>query len=141
MKKTLISAFACTMLLAAPLQAETQVKQIALNASTIVYGTINTGGLGAAVKEIRTCYDAVKTRDHFLHCLSMDIQAKRFDGAVSARSNLPPDDFFSDAVMDERVRGLERWYPSASQLDYVMNQLMDGLEQGTKAELQRAERK
>jgi hypothetical protein len=141
MKKTLICAFAFTMLLAAPLQAETQVKQIALNASTIVYGTINTGGLGAAVKEIGTCYDAVKTRDHFLHCMSMDIQAKRFDGAVSARSGMPANDFFSDAVMDERVRGLERWYPSVSQLDYVMNQLMDGLEQGTKAELQRAERK
>lgn len=141
MKKSLIYAFTCTLLLAAPLQAETQVKRIALNASTIVYGTINTGGLGAAVTEIGTCYDAVKTRDHFLHCLSMDIQAKRFDGAVSARSGMPANDFFSDAVMDERVRGLERWYPSVSQLDYVMNQLMDGLEQGTKAELQRAERK
>ena len=141
MKKTLICAFTCTMLLAAPLQAETQVKQIALNASTIVYGTINTGGLGAAVKEIRTCYDAVKTRDHFLHCLSMDIQAKRFDGAVSARSGMPANDFFSDAVMDERVRGLERWYPSVSQLDFVMNQMMDGLEQGTKAELERIGRK
>lgn len=141
MKKTLICAFTFTLLLAAPLQAETQVKQIALNASTIVYGTINTGGLGAAVKEIGICYDAVKTRDHFLHCLSMDIQAKRFDGAVAARSGLPANDFFSDAVMDERVRGLERWYPSVSQLDYVMNQLMDGLEQGTKAELQRVERK
>jgi hypothetical protein len=141
MKKTLISAFTIALLLAAPLQAETQVKQIALNASIVVYGTINTGGLGAAVKEIRTCYDTVKTRDHFLHCLSMDIQAKRFDGAVSARSNLPANDFFSDAVMDERVRGLERWYPSASQLDYVMNQLMDGLEQGTRAELERIERK
>lgn len=141
MKKTLISACTLATLLAAPLRAETQVKQIALNASTIVYGTINTGGLGAAVTEIGICYDAVKTRDHFLHCLSMDIQAKRFDGAVSTRSGLSPNDFFSDAVMDERVRGLERWYPSASQLDYVMNQLMDGLEQGTKAELQRAERK
>jgi hypothetical protein len=43
--------------------------------------------------------------------------------------------------MDERVRGLERWYPSVSQLDYVMNQLMDGLEQGTKAELERIGRK
>jgi hypothetical protein len=141
MKNHLITVLSLALLMAGPLRAETPVKQIALNASTIVYGTINTGGLGAAVKEIGTCYDAVKTRDHFLHCLSMDIQAKRFDGAVSARSGMPANDFFSDAVMDERVRGLERWYPSVSQLDYVMNQLMDGLEQGTKAELQRAERK
>lgn len=141
MKNTLISAVALAMLLAAPLQAETPVKQIALNASTVVYGTINTGGLAVAVKEIGTCYDGVKTRDHFLYCLSMDIQAKRFDVAVSARSGMPANDFFSDEVMDERVRGLERWYPSASQLDYVMNQLMDGLEQGTKAELARVERK
>lgn len=141
MKKTLISAFTLALLLANPSHAENQVKQIALNASTVVYGTINSGGLAVAVKEIGKCYDGVKTRDHFLYCLSMDIQAKRFDGAVSARSGLPANDFFADAVMDERVRGLERWYPSASQLDYVMNQLMDGLEQGTKKELERAERK
>lgn len=141
MKKTLISTFTLAMLLANPSLAENQVKRIAQNASTVVYGTINAGGLAEAVKEIDKCYDGVKTRDHFLYCLSMDIQAKRFDGAVSARSGLPANDYFSDEVMDERVRGLERWYPSASQLDYVMNQLMDGLEQGTKEELQRVERK
>ena len=141
MKNPLITVLSLTLLMAGPLRAATPVKQIALNASTVGYGTINTGGLGAAVKEIRTCYDAVKTRDHFVYCLSMDIQAKRFDGAMATRSGLPANDFFSDAVMDERVRGLERWYPSVSQLDFVMSQMMDGLEQGTKAELERIGRK
>jgi hypothetical protein len=141
MQKPLRILIAASLFAAGDVPAETAVKQIALNASTVVYGTINTGGLAAAVTEIGKCYDAVKTRDHFLYCLSMDIQAKRFDGAMAARSGLPANDFFSDTVMDERVRGLERWYPSASQLDYVMNQMMDGLEQGTKAELARIERK
>ncbi len=54
MKNPLITVLSLTLLIAGPLRAETPVKQIALNASTVVYGTINTGGLGAAVKEIRT---------------------------------------------------------------------------------------
>jgi hypothetical protein len=34
---------------------------------------------------------------------------------------------------------LERWYPSKSQLDYVLGQVMVGLEQGTKNEVMRIE--
>jgi hypothetical protein len=127
-----------SLLLASAVHAESSTKQIALNASTIIYGTINKGGMSAAIQEIKTCYDGVRTRDHFIYCLSMDIQAKRFDSAVAKRSETTEQAYFSDAEMDERVLGMQRWYPSTSQLNYEMNQLMNGLELGTKAELARA---
>lgn len=121
--------------------AESSTQQIARNASAVIYGTINKGGMSAAIQEIRKCYDDVKVRDHFIYCLSMDIQAKRFDSAVAKRSEVTENAYFTDAEMDERVLGMQRWYPSTSQLNYEMNQIMDGLEKGTKDELARAERK
>ncbi len=126
------------LFLSATAHAESSTRQIALNASTIIYGTINKGGMSAAIQEIKTCYDGVKTRDHFIYCLSMDIQAKRFDSAMAKRTATTEQAYFSDAEMDERVLGMQRWYPSTSQLNYEMNQIMDGLELGTKAELARA---
>jgi hypothetical protein len=130
-----------SLFLSSTVHAESSTKQIALNASTIIYGTINKGGMSAAIQEIRTCYDGAKSRDNFIYCLSMDIQAKRFDSAVAKRSETTEQAYFSDAEMDERVLVMQRWYPSTSQLNYEMNQLMDGLEQGTKAELERIGRK
>ncbi len=141
MNKKLLPLLLSSLFLSNAAHAESSAKQIALNASTIIYGTINTGGMSAAIQEIKTCYDGVKTRDHFMYCLSMDIQAKRFDSAVAKRSETTEQAYFSDAEMDERVLGMQRWYPSTSQLNYVMNQIMDGLEQGTKAELERIGRK
>ena len=138
MNTRLLPLLITSVFLSSTAYAESVTKQIALNASTIIYGTINTGGMSAAIQEIKTCYDGVKTRDHFIYCLSMDIQAKRFDSAVAKRLQTTEQAYFSDAEMDERVLGMQRWYPSTSQLNYEMNQLMDGLEQGTKAELARA---
>lgn len=138
MNNPLLPLLLSSLILSSTVHAESSTKQIALNASTIVYGTINKGGMSAAIQEIKTCYDGVKTRDHFIYCLSMDIQAKRFDSAVAKRLETTEQSYFSDAEMDERVLGMQRWYPSTSQLNYEMNQIMDGLEQGTKAELARA---
>lgn len=137
MNTRLLPLLITSVFLSSTAYAESVTKQIALNASTIIYGTINTGGMSAAIQEIKTCYDGVKTRDHFIYCLSMDIQAKRFDSAVAKRLQTTEQAYFSDAEMDERVLGMQRWYPSTSQLNYEMNQLMDGLEQGTKTELER----
>ena len=119
--------------------AESPPKQIAQNASTMIYASINKSGIDGAVSEIKQCYDQVKSRDHFVYCMSMDIQASRFDAAVSKKSGLPAHDFFLEANMDQRVQVLQRWYTSTSQLDYVMKQVMDGLEAGTKQQLARVQ--
>lgn len=138
MNNPLLPLLLSSLLLSCAAHAESSTKQIALNASTIIYGTINSGGMSAAIQEIRKCYNDAKTRDHFIYCLSMDIQAKRLDSAVAKRLETTEQAYFSDAEMDERVLGMQRWYPSTSQLNYEMNQIMDGLEQGTKVELARA---
>ena len=96
MNTRLLPLLITSVFLSSTAYAESLTKQIALNASTIIYGTINTGGMSAAIQEIKTCYDGVKTRDHFIYCLSMDIQAKRFDSAVAKRSETTEQAFFSD---------------------------------------------
>ncbi len=112
-------------------------KEIAISASANFYSIISTGGLVAAIEEIKSCYDGVKERDNFVFCLAMDIQAQRFNDTMSKRLNVPGDAYFEQDYFDDRIMVLERWYPSKSQLDYVLNQVMSGLEQGTMNEVAR----
>lgn len=112
-------------------------KEIAISASANFYAIISTGGLVAAIEEIKSCYDGVKERDNFVFCLAMDIQAQRFNDTMSKRMDVPGDAYFEQDYFDDRIMVLERWYPSKSQLDYVLGQVMSGLEQGTKNEVAR----
>ncbi|HWS41007.1 MAG TPA: hypothetical protein VN247_06940 [Arenimonas sp.] len=114
-------------------------KEIAISASSNFYAYISTGGLTAAITEIKSCYDGVKERDNFLFCMSMDIQGQRFNDTMSKRTGVPGDAYFEQDYLDERLMVLERWYPSKSQLDYTLKQVMAGLEQGTKNEVMRIE--
>ena len=117
-----------------------QTKEIALSASEKFYALISTGGLVAAISEIKSCYNGVTDRDNFVFCLSMDMQAQRFNDTMSKRMNVPGDTYFEQDYFDDRIMVLERWYPSKSQLDYVLNQVMSGLEQGTLNEVARIEK-
>lgn len=116
-------------------------KEIALSASEKFYALISTGGLVAAIAEIKSCYNGVTERDNFVFCLSMDIQAQRFNDSMSKRMNVPGDTYFQQDYFEDRIMVLERWYPSKSQLDYVLKQVMSGLEQGTKNEVYRIEKR
>lgn len=116
-----------------------QPKDVAMSASANFYAIISTSGLAAVVEEIKSCYDGVKERDNFVFCMSMDIQAQRFNDTMSKRTTAPGDPYFEQDYFDERILVLERWYPSKSQLDYVLGQVMSGLEQGTKNEVARIE--
>ena len=116
-----------------------QSKEIAVSASANFYSIVSTGGLVAAIAEIKSCYDGVKDRDNFVFCLSMDMQAQRFNDTMSKRMNVPGDAYFEQDYFDDRIMVLERWYPSKSQLDYVLGQLIAGIEQGTKNEVARIE--
>jgi hypothetical protein len=112
-------------------------KEIAISASANFYAIISTGGLSAAITEIKSCYDGVKDRDNFVFCLSMDMQAQRFNDTMSKRMDVPGDAYFEQDYFDDRIMVLERWYPSKSQLDYVLGQVIAGIEQGTKNEVTR----
>ena len=115
-------------------------KEIAISASANFYAIISTGGLAAAITEIKSCYDGVKDRDNFVFCLSMDMQAQRFNDTMSKRMDVPGDAYFEQDYFDDRIMVLERWYPSKSQLDYVLGQVIAGIEQGTINEVARIEK-
>lgn len=116
-------------------------RQIAVNASSAFFSVYRDGGMSAAISRIQACYNGAKSRDAYVYCLAMDTQAQRLERSTSARMQTPMHGYFSDEAFDARLTVLERWYPSKSQLDYAKNQLMDGLEDGIKAEVARIEKK
>jgi hypothetical protein len=121
--------------------ANTGTRQIAVNASSAFFSVYREAGMAGAIVRIQGCYNGAKTRDAYVYCLAMDTQAQRLEASTSARMNTPVHDYFSEQASDSRLRVLERWYPSKSQLDYAKNQMMDGLEAGIKAEVARIEKK
>jgi hypothetical protein len=121
--------------------ANTGTRQIAVNASSAFFSVYRDAGMAGAIVRIQGCYNGAKTRDAYVFCLAMDTQAKRLEASTSSRLNTPMHDYFSEDAADSRLRVLERWYPSKSQLDYAKNQMMDGLEAGIKAEVARIENK
>ena len=134
--------FAASLLLAAlPVSAATDTQQIAINATGTFFSVYRDSGISGAVAKIKSCYDTAKSRDAYLFCVAMDTQAMRMDYSVSSKLGNPPTDYFAEAEFDDRIGKLQTWYPSKSQLDYTMNQLMDGMETGLKAEVERIEQK
>jgi hypothetical protein len=133
---------AASLLLAAlPASAASDTQQIAINATGTFFSVYRETGMGGAVAKIKTCYDTAKSRDAYLFCVAMDTQAMRMDYSVSSKLGNPPMDYFSEAEFESRIGKLQTWYPSKSQLDFTMNQLMDGMETGLKAEVERIEQK
>lgn len=134
--------FAASLLLAAlPASAASDTQQIAINATGTFFSVYRDSGMGGAVAKIKSCYDTAKSRDAYLFCVAMDTQAMRMDYSVSSKLGNPPMDYFAQAEFDDRIAKLQTWYPSKSQLDFTMNQLMDGMETGLKAEVERIEQK
>ncbi|MFZ9310841.1 MAG: hypothetical protein ACO24O_04990 [Arenimonas sp.] len=126
---------------ALPAFAASDTQQIAINATGTFFSVYRDSGMGGAVAKIKGCYDTAKSRDAYLFCVAMDTQAMRMDYSVSSKLGNPPMDYFAQAEFDDRIAKLQTWYPSKSQLDYTMNQLMDGMETGLKAEVARIEQK
>ncbi len=135
-----LSVLACVFMIGCKsMPVTTMPNEIAVSASANFYSIISTDAVPGAIKAIKACYDGAKERDNYLFCLSMDIQGQRFDDAMSKRTNLPGDTYFAPENFENRLMLLQRWYPSKSQLDYVLKQIMAGLEQGTKNEVARVE--
>lgn len=126
---------------ALPAFAASDTQQIAINATGTFFSVYRDSGINGAVAKIKGCYDTAKSRDAYLFCVAMDTQAMRIDYSVSSKLGNPPMDYFAQAEFDDRIGKLQTWYPSKSQLDYTMNQLMDGMETGLKAEVARIEQK
>ena len=126
---------------ALPAFAASDTQQIAINATGTFFSVYRDSGISGAVAKIKGCYDTAKSRDAYLFCVAMDTQAMRMDYSVSSKLGNPPMDYFAQAEFDGRIGKLQAWYPSKSQLDYTMNQLMDGMETGLKAEVARIEQK
>ena len=133
--------FAAIALFSTTGMANTGTRQIAINASSAFFSVYRDAGMAGAIVRIQGCYNGAKTRDAYVFCLAMDTQAQRLERSTSARMNSPVHSYFSEEAFDSRLRVLERWYPSKSQLDYAKNQMMDGLEAGIKAEVARIEKK
>jgi hypothetical protein len=140
MLKPLVLA-ASLLVAALPASAASATQQIAINATGTFFSVYRDSGISGAVAKIKSCYDTAKSRDDYLFCLAMDTQAMRMDYSVSSKLGNPPTDYFAEAEFDDRIGKLQTWYPSKSQLDYTMNQLMDGMESGLKAEVERIEQK
>lgn len=143
--RTALTIMILRLVLAASLLATTLpaaasgTQQVAINATGTFFSVYRDSGIGGAVAKIKSCYDSAKSRDAYLFCVAMDTQARRMDSAVSSKLGNAPMDFFAQAAFDDRIGKLQTWYPSKSQLDYTMNQLMDGMETGLKAEVERIE--
>jgi hypothetical protein len=136
MPKRLVLA-ASLLVAALPASAASATQQIAINATGSFFSVYRDSGMSGAVAKIKSCYDTAKSRDAYLFCVAMDTQAMRMDYSVSSKLGNPPLDYFAEAEFDDRIGKLQTWYPSKSQLDYTMNQLMDGMETGLKAEVDR----
>ena len=124
-----------------PAAAASDTHQIAINATGTFFSVYRDSGISGAVAKIKSCYDTAKSRDAYLFCVAMDTQAMRMDYSVSSKLGNAPLDYFAQTAFDDRIGKLQTWYPSKSQLDYTMNQLMDGMETGLKAEVERIEQK
>lgn len=112
-------------------------RQIGINASATFFAVYRETGMNGAITKIKSCYDGANSPDAYLFCLGMDSQARRLDSGMSGKLNIPVLGYFDDEQFGDRLTVMARWYPDPYQRDAAMEQLMEGLEEGTRLEVAR----
>lgn len=111
--------------------------QIGINASATFFALYREAGMDGVIAKLRTCYDGAKSSDAYLFCLGMDSQARRLDGAMSAKLGIPVLPYFEDAQFGDRLTVMARWFPDPYQRDAALEQLLAGVDEGTRTEAER----
>jgi hypothetical protein len=112
-------------------------RQIGINASATFFAVYRETGMNGAITKIKSCYDGANSSEAYLFCLGMDSQARRLDSGMSGKLNIPVLDYFDDDQFGDRLTVMARWYPDPYQRDAALEQLMEGLEEGTRLEVAR----
>lgn len=125
------------LLLAAPAMASKPQRQIGINASATFFALYREAGMNGVIVKLRACYDGAKSPDAYLFCLGMDSQARRLDGAMSGKLGIPVLPYFDDAQFGDRLTVMARWFPDPYQRDAALEQLLEGVDEGTRLEAER----
>lgn len=111
--------------------------QIGINASATFFALYREAGMDGVIAKLRTCYDGAQSSDAYLFCLGMDSQARRLDAAMSAKLGIPVLPYFEDAQFGDRLTVMARWFPDPYQRDAALEQLLAGVDAGTRTEAER----
>ena len=128
----LIGLFASDVVMASKSQ-----RQIGINASATFFAVYRETGMSGVITKLQSCYDGANSSDAYLFCLGMDSQARRLDSGMSGKLDIPVLGYFDDEQFGDRLTLMARWYPDPYQRDAAMEQLMEGLEEGTRLEVAR----
>ncbi len=112
-------------------------RQIGINASATFFAVYRETGMNGAITKLQKCYDGANSSDAYLFCLGMDSQARRLDSGMSGKLGIPVLGYFDDEQFGDRLTLMARWFPDPYQRDAAMEQLMEGLEEGTRLEVAR----
>lgn len=112
-------------------------RQIGINASATFFALYRETGMNGVIGKLQACYDGAKSSDAYLFCLGMDSQARRLDAGMSGKLGIPVLPYFDDAQFGDRLTVMARWFPDGYQRDAALEQLLEGVDEGTRIEVNR----
>ena len=112
-------------------------RQIGINASATFFALYRETGMNGVISKLQACYDGAKSSDAYLFCLGMDSQARRLDAGMSGKLGIPVIGYFDDDQFGDRLTVMVRWFPDAYQRDAALEQLLEGVDEGTRIEVDR----
>jgi hypothetical protein len=112
-------------------------RQIGINASATFFALYRETGMSGVITKLQSCYDGANSADAYLFCLGMDSQARRLDSGMSGKLNIPVLGYFDDEQFGDRLTLMARWYPDPYQRDAALEQLLEGVDEGTRIEVAR----
>lgn len=125
------------LLLAGPAMANKSQRQIGINASATFFALYRETGMNGVIGKLQSCYDGARSADAYLFCLGMDSQARRLDSGMSAKLGIPVIAYFGDEQFGDRLTVMARWFPDPYQRDAALEQLLEGVDEGTRIEVAR----
>lgn len=112
-------------------------RQIGINASATFFALYRETGMNGVIGKLQSCYDGAKSSDAYLFCLGMDSQARRLDSGMSGKLGIPVIAYFGDDQFGDRLTVMARWFPDPYQRDAALEQLLEGVDEGTRIEAAR----
>ena len=112
-------------------------RQIGINASATFFALYRESGMNGVIGKLQSCYDGAKSADAYLFCLGMDSQARRLDSGMSGKLGIPVIAYFDDDQFGDRLTVMARWFPDPYQRDAALEQLLEGVDEGTRIEAAR----
>lgn len=112
-------------------------RQIGINASATFFALYRETGMNGVIGKLQSCYDGAKSSDAYLFCLGMDSQARRLDSGMSGKLGIPVIAYFDDDQFGDRLTVMARWFPDPYQRDAALEQLLEGVDEGTRIEVAR----